>query len=121
VLGMWEAWNRDDVASFGWHVEQILGVQEGDGGSESRDAEKGGGDEVAKLKAHVRKPWIWYSTDPKYFHEIGFLASFFQLIAASVFWISGSVPPLFSLFASSAIHLLVVEQGSRHYRLFKQL
>ena len=43
----------------------------------------------AVLKPH--KKWIWWSTDPKFWHELGFLASFTQLIAASVFWISGSV------------------------------
>ncbi|KAJ7794646.1 hypothetical protein B0H14DRAFT_3556636 [Mycena olivaceomarginata] len=36
-----------------------------------------------------KKKWIWFSTDDKYFHELGFLAAFVQYWAATIFWISG--------------------------------
>jgi len=37
----------------------------------------------------TRRKWIWFTTDPKYWHELGFLAAFFQLVGATIFWISG--------------------------------
>jgi hypothetical protein len=109
ILGMWEAWNRDDVANFGWNVEQVI-VNTYVG---ARDVEKAapGKEEMVRVEPSVskeegsavlkpHKKWIWWSTDPKFWHELGFLASFTQLIAASVFWISGSVHslPFFFIF-----------------------
>jgi hypothetical protein len=35
------------------------------------------------------RKWIWFTTDPKYWTELGFLAGFVQLWAATIFWISG--------------------------------
>jgi hypothetical protein len=60
-------------------------------GADGKAKDAGEGVTVTELQVKPRKPWIWWSTDPKFFHEIGFLASFFQFIAATVFWISGSV------------------------------
>ncbi|KAF9045526.1 hypothetical protein BJ165DRAFT_1370639 [Panaeolus papilionaceus] len=36
-----------------------------------------------------QRRWIWFSADPHYFYELGFLAAFFQLAGATIFWISG--------------------------------
>ncbi|KAF8869391.1 hypothetical protein BD779DRAFT_1614490 [Infundibulicybe gibba] len=76
ICGMWEAWNRDDVANFGWGVHQAL--------RSGKLAKK-----MAYRTQRSRRMCRWYSFDTKYFHEVGFLAAFFQLCAASIFWISG--------------------------------
>lgn len=89
---MFEAWNRDDVTSFGWNVERLLGMKRKEE-SDDAETETGAKDQaecvtvVVESKHH--KPWVWFTTDRKFWHELGFLASFFQLMAASVFWISG--------------------------------
>ncbi len=70
VLGLLEAWNRGDVANFGFAVEQKLGFEEGQ---------------------KKMKKWIWFSLDPRYFRELGFLAAFVQFWGATIFWISGYV------------------------------
>ncbi|PPR05934.1 hypothetical protein CVT24_006656 [Panaeolus cyanescens] len=38
---------------------------------------------------HRPRRWIWFSLDPHYFYELGFLAAFFQFGGATIFWISG--------------------------------
>jgi len=97
ILGMWEAWNRGDAAHFGYEcreaaseMERALGFKTKDikPDPEEADMEKNGasGKDMHKIP---HKKWIWFSTDTKYFHELGFLAAFWQLIAASIFWISG--------------------------------
>ncbi|KIY50007.1 hypothetical protein FISHEDRAFT_65014 [Fistulina hepatica ATCC 64428] len=80
ILGVLEAWNRTDVADFGWAVEHAWEELEG----KSMEADS------AKTTDH-RPPhkWIWFSTDGKYFHELGFLAAFVQFWAATIFWICG--------------------------------
>lgn len=83
IFGMWEAWNRDDVANFGWGVHQALHDRKFDEEDGTPNSEK-----QADAK-EPRRMWKWYSLDTKYFHEVGFLAAFAQLCAASIFWISG--------------------------------
>lgn len=99
VCGMWEAWNRDDVADFGWGVERALKGKHGRtqetviNGKENIDKENGVGEDAPE-KSPVNKPqkqWKWWSSDGKYWREIGFLAAFAQFCAASIFWISGYV------------------------------
>jgi hypothetical protein len=88
ILGILEAWNRDDVASFGWNVEQVLlSMQSGD--VEKNEKGQEGNSTITKVVEKPHRRWIWWSTDAKFWHEIGFLAAFSQLIAATVFWISG--------------------------------
>jgi len=67
---------------------------------ENRDAELGikDGDfegditkEETKPKPSICKAWMRLSTDPRIWHEIGFLGSFSQFVGASVFYISGLV------------------------------
>ncbi|KAE9390305.1 hypothetical protein BT96DRAFT_349852 [Gymnopus androsaceus JB14] len=93
ILGMLEAWNRGDTANFGWGVQNALGYDSSDaetslGVNDAADSSSGsvpGKEEKSKPK----RKWIWFSTDPKYWHEMGFLAAFAQFWAATIFWISG--------------------------------
>ncbi|KAJ6491261.1 hypothetical protein C8R47DRAFT_976550 [Mycena vitilis] len=75
IFGLWEAWNRGDSANFGWSFDFLL----------HGDPEKGS----EKSSGPPKRKWIWFSTDCKYFHELGFLAAFVQFWAATIFWISG--------------------------------
>lgn len=88
VFGILEAWNRADVADFGWAVNMTLHHQ---GGGEMNGDEETSGNQ-SEFDSKGKKPvhrWMWISTDGKYWHEIGFLAAFAQLCAATIFWISG--------------------------------
>ncbi|KAF9064282.1 hypothetical protein BDP27DRAFT_1230754 [Rhodocollybia butyracea] len=96
ILGVLEAWNRGDTANFGWGVSRALGYKddndtEAQGNTEfDRDAPGSSNNSVqAKTKLVRKRKWMWYSTDPKYWHELGFLAAFVQFWAATIFWISG--------------------------------
>ncbi|EAU82855.2 integral membrane protein [Coprinopsis cinerea okayama7 len=131
VFGMWEAWNRDDVAAFGynvlhkWHdvehdVEEAAvrhlprrlnsklvhsetrngKPREGDwnnkngygrGQNHDRQTDSGASSPTLVGEGPVmsRKRWIWWSTEGHYFRELGFLAAFFQMMGATIFWISG--------------------------------
>ncbi|KAJ7636909.1 hypothetical protein FB45DRAFT_907686 [Roridomyces roridus] len=80
LCGLWEAWNRDDTADFGYGVRRLLS---------GKDQEAAVGSERKEAEQLPRKKWIWYSTEGKYFHELGFLAAFVQYLAATIFWISG--------------------------------
>ncbi|RDB30427.1 hypothetical protein Hypma_007169 [Hypsizygus marmoreus] len=84
ILGILEAWNRDDVVDFGWNVERELIFH-------------------SEKAAKPPTTWIWFSTDPKFFHELGFLAAFSQLCAATIFWISGwtAIPSIESSISKS--------------------
>lgn len=92
IFGMWEAWNRSDAANFGWGVSRTL----------NGDAERGGkvedvhgevGTQVGEEATPERptRQWKWFSAEPHYWHEVGFLAAFAQWCAATIFWISGFV------------------------------
>ncbi|KAJ6532769.1 hypothetical protein DFH09DRAFT_134102 [Mycena vulgaris] len=82
IFGLWEAWNRDDTADFGWGLKMLLHGEPTDDAENSTPASE-------KPFAAPKKRWIWFSTDAKYFHELGFLAAFVQYWAATIFWISG--------------------------------
>lgn len=88
VFGLWEAWNRSNVVDFGRAIESAF----------SQDA--------AEKSAPPHEKWIWFSTEGKYWHELGFLAAFVQFLAAvslgksfsrlifgsqTIFWIAGYV------------------------------
>ncbi|KAJ7253762.1 hypothetical protein B0H12DRAFT_1116515 [Mycena haematopus] len=79
VFGLWEAWNRRDVAQFGWNVEILIHPEKSPISTPGSE----------QPPAAPTKKWIWFSTDGKYFHELGFLAAFVQFWAATIFWISG--------------------------------
>jgi hypothetical protein len=98
LLGILEAWNRGDTGAFGWGVEEALYHNNRGKSGPVRNNE-----EVEVENAHIQltergegeqltlptKTWIWFSLDRKYWHEMGYLAAFFQLLGATVFWISG--------------------------------
>ncbi|KAJ7253761.1 hypothetical protein B0H12DRAFT_1071425 [Mycena haematopus] len=83
ILGLWEAWNRDDTTDFGRNVKKLLHSELPDDPENNIDSTPGSETPPPKQK------WIWFSTDGKYFHELGFLAAFVQYWAATIFWISG--------------------------------
>jgi len=100
ILGILEAWNRDDAANFGWGIEQALQHKFGDEGLSSLRSTPL--DPPVISEKPIRK-WKWFSSDRRYWHEMGFLAAFFQLCAASIFWISGftAIPTIQSAIMSS--------------------
>ncbi|KAJ7033081.1 hypothetical protein C8F04DRAFT_1105091 [Mycena alexandri] len=85
LFGLWEAWNREDTSDFGWNIKLLLH------GESPRDAENADTTPESEKPpaAPKKKKWIWFSTEGKYFHEMGFLAAFVQYLAATIFWISG--------------------------------
>ncbi|KAF8067813.1 hypothetical protein FPV67DRAFT_1669692 [Lyophyllum atratum] len=87
IFGILEAWNREDAAEFGWNVRQYLHHPK----SSNPDHERPSSSDRDKSEYPGKPPtrWIWFSADTKYLHELGFLAAFSQLCAATIFWISG--------------------------------
>lgn len=87
ILGILEAWNRDDAANFGWGVETAFRHNSGDeqGLTHVSSTQSDTSTEPAK----PTRQWTWFTLDTKYWHELGFLAAFSQLCAATIFWISG--------------------------------
>ncbi|KAJ7793407.1 hypothetical protein B0H14DRAFT_148789 [Mycena olivaceomarginata] len=81
VMGLWEAWNHGDVANFGWNVQMLM--------HHGKSPLSTPGSKQPSASATPTKKWIWFSTDGKYFHELGFVAAFVQFWAATIFWISG--------------------------------
>ncbi|KAK4033636.1 hypothetical protein C8A01DRAFT_19446 [Parachaetomium inaequale] len=62
-------------------------------------AEPGGLEERKGDDGNVRQWWpAWHELSTHYIKEIGFLASFVQLLGASIFWISGftALPPIYN-------------------------
>ncbi|KAH8821092.1 hypothetical protein F5884DRAFT_893907 [Xylogone sp. PMI_703] len=68
-------------------------------------------DSVAKEEQHTSKDarsWTWWPTwyelRTHYFKEIGFLASSFQMVGATIFWIAGfsGLPPIYNRLTSTA-------------------
>lgn len=75
----------------------VHGDKDVEGGGQDREVQM---TEEANGKAYIwthtlaekpkpRPKWVWFSTNPKYWHQLGWYAAFFQLLAASIFWISG--------------------------------
>lgn len=87
IFGMWEAWNREDVANFGWGVRNSIRPRQSNIEEDLRRTPTVNRSLVEEKpeKGH----WVWFSLDRRYWHELGFLAAFSQLCAASIFWISG--------------------------------
>lgn len=88
ILGVLEAWNRGETVNFGWGVKRAIGYpddSEANSGGDAADSASSSEKETSK----PRRKWIWFSTDPKYWRELGFLAAFVQFCAATIFWIAG--------------------------------
>jgi hypothetical protein len=85
LFGLWEAWNRNDVVNFGWEIEKALHLDQDD-----RESESGNNAPDTIIEENPKhQKWIWWSTEGKYWYELGFLAAFAQFCAATIFWISG--------------------------------
>ncbi|KDR68383.1 hypothetical protein GALMADRAFT_104940 [Galerina marginata CBS 339.88] len=92
VIGLLEAWNRHDAVAFSNNSsKESLDPENSDNGTKrSEDVHLEAMNTLPKAdQTSTKKKWIWFSTDSKYFHELGFLAAFFQLLGATIFWISG--------------------------------
>ncbi|TFK47152.1 hypothetical protein OE88DRAFT_820311 [Heliocybe sulcata] len=95
VLLIWEAWNRSNTVYFGWGLDQVLHRHPLDLERTGTyrdwaeiDHSNNSPGSITATPPGSRK-WIWWTTDTKYWHELGFLAGFAQLCAATIFWISG--------------------------------
>jgi hypothetical protein len=44
---------------------------------------------VSQQSSANSRGWIWFTTDARYWREIGFVAAVIQCCAALIFWISG--------------------------------
>jgi len=115
ILLVLEAINENRSGCFGWAVQQVFEHYQGrdhqslrvtpdvgacthhhsnkhnlvgKSASAAEDREK-----TSSLDASNRRSWVWwpssYDLRTHYFHELGFLACFFQLIGATIFWIAG--------------------------------
>ena len=113
LLLMAEAVNENRSGCFGWALEQALSHEGANGDNEtghenlqpskSRCAHhhqnkrnlvgKSNHPSSKEESASEARSWVWWpsTTDLRthYIYNLGFLASFFQLCGASVFWISG--------------------------------
>ncbi|KAH9477513.1 hypothetical protein JR316_0009732 [Psilocybe cubensis] len=100
IFGIWEAWNRDDATHFGWNAKRALfthKLEKGGGKEGLSESESGSRSPVSMPVSDAEEEdesapehrWIWFSTNGKFFRELGFLGAFSQLVAASIFWISG--------------------------------
>ncbi|KAF9484834.1 hypothetical protein BDN70DRAFT_872097 [Pholiota conissans] len=105
VFAIWEAWNADTQA-FELYMGRAVARVKDDMESMKKvveDAMNHNGrkhespqvtmaefaDPAEKSPEQERPKWVWFSTETKYWHELGWYAAFFQVIAASIFWISG--------------------------------
>jgi len=82
-LPVWEAWNRGESAYFGGSFDQAIHhgvILRNDKGVTTISSQKTTG--------HPQG-WIWFTTDTRYWHEIGFVAGVIQCCGALIFWISG--------------------------------
>ncbi|KAJ7794648.1 hypothetical protein B0H14DRAFT_2922629 [Mycena olivaceomarginata] len=79
------AWNRDDAADFGWSVNRLMhGKSTEHDATEKNTSDDTPGSDSETPSRPPKKKWIWFSTDGKYFHELGFLAAFVQYWAATI-------------------------------------
>jgi hypothetical protein len=89
--------NSRCTVDFRWSVNRpIHGKSTESDATEKNTSDDTPGSDSETPSRPPKKKWIWFYTDDKYFHELGFLAAFVQYWAATIFWISGSVRlPLF--------------------------
>jgi hypothetical protein len=80
-----EALNRKHVVCFGDAVQGILSQCTHHFHNRSRDANHNG-EPTSEVDAEKREQqWLWFGAR---WHEIGFVGSSIQLVAATVFWVS---------------------------------
>lgn len=122
VLLMLEAVNENRADCFGWAVEESFdgGLHlHPDHGCRHTHAQKGAlikgtlvegtlaeGTSSGSVAGGRMWSWwpTWYELKTHYFHEVGFLACFSQMMGATIFWIAGitSLPPILNNFSKPA-------------------
>lgn len=92
IFGIWEVLNADWMTFESRRTERDAapdGVADMEkvGGKQGKAQMAEDSDWVPQTNARSR--WVWFTVDPKYWHDLGWYGAFFQLLAASIFWISG--------------------------------
>jgi hypothetical protein len=107
-LLMAEAVNEGRSGCFGWAVERSMSHEEtGDIGAslkpsvlhcvhhhnKRKNVRNGHANESKHELQTPERSWVWWPSNEElrtyYIHNLGFLASLFQLLGASIFWIAG--------------------------------
>jgi hypothetical protein len=104
VLLMLEAVNENKTGCLGWAIEQVLSHDTGYGHVQASKAActhhhfnkgnlVGKGRDKNSTSSSASKSWAWFPSKTElrshYMHDLGFVASFAQLIGATIFWVSG--------------------------------
>ncbi|KAH8175782.1 Endo-polygalacturonase PG1 [Sarocladium implicatum] len=117
VLLLFEAWNEERTGCFGWALRKALGGGDLEAEPDLNDCkhhhqqqrhgktvvQDGDGNQTS----HV---WQWYPSwndlRTHYMHEIGFLASFYLSIGATIFYISGimAITPIYDRLSPSILY-----------------
>lgn len=80
-----EALNRKHVVCFGDAIQGVLSQCTHHFHNHSRGTDKIGEPTSETDTAKHEQQWLWFGTR---WHEIGFIASSIQLVAATIFWVS---------------------------------
>jgi len=112
ILLLAEAVNEDRTGCFGWALERAMSHNGSKGEKDSNDSYRlrpsrsqcahhhlnksnlvGKGNAINSAPHQPNRTWTWFPSPrdlrAHYIHELGFLASLTQFLAATVFWISG--------------------------------
>jgi hypothetical protein len=104
VLLMLEAVNENKTGCLGWAIERVLSQEKGSGHLQASKATcthhhfnkgnlVGKGRDTSLTSSSTSKSWVWFPSmtelRTQYIHDLGFIASFAQLIGATIFWVSG--------------------------------
>jgi hypothetical protein len=104
VLLMLEAVNENKTGCLGWAIERALSQEKGSGHLQASKATcthhhfnkgnlVGNGRDTSLTSSSTSKSWVWFPSmtelRTQYIHDLGFIASFAQLIGATIFWVSG--------------------------------
>jgi len=123
IFLMLEAINEDRTGCFGWAVEEVWEEEEGRVGTKLEEGNcrhhhgnkrnlVGKGRKLEEGKTSTdptnTRSWQWWPSlhalRTQYIHNIGFLACSFQMLGATIFWISGftALPPIYNRLTSTA-------------------
>jgi hypothetical protein len=104
VLLMLEAVNENKTGCLGWAIEQVFSHDTGSGHLQASKGTcthhhhnkgnlVGKGRDTSSTSLSTSKSWVWFPSMTElrthYIHDLGFIASFAQLIGATIFWVSG--------------------------------
>ena len=94
IFGIWEVLNAERMSFESKRVDRGAKLDD----VEEADTEKGGGEQSKTQmsedsdwlpQTNVRPRWVWFTVEARYWRDLGWYGAFFQLLAASIFWISG--------------------------------